>query len=287
MTQPRPVAAASISVIVPTYNRAHCIEACLDSLLAQSAPALEILVIDDGSQDDTRQRLQAYGDRITCIHKANGGKPSAVNLGLQQARGDWVWIFDDDDIALPEANAQRLLALQARPDAGFVYGAHYIWHEDQPRDSTGCRLHTPPQPGADAFLFELMRSCFWHLGTALLRRELVLQLGGLDPALLSGEDYDLQMRVARAALPAYCAAPVFYFRKHPGLRGSSTIRYSVDQRAGVFRHYSRLLGLKLRAALALGEYLVPPQRDPADLDLTPQARSTALLHRIDVMCNPG
>jgi hypothetical protein len=79
--------AAPISVIVPTFNRASYIEQCLDSLLAQTVPALEILVVDDGSQDDTAQRVARYGSRVTYIHKPNGGKPSAVNLGLQRARG--------------------------------------------------------------------------------------------------------------------------------------------------------------------------------------------------------
>jgi GT2 family glycosyltransferase len=279
--------AASISVIVPTYNRAHCIQACLDSLLAQTVPALEILVVDDGSSDDTRQRVAAYGDKLSYIHKANGGKPSAVNLGLQRARGEWVWIFDDDDVAMPQANALRLQALAAQPGAGFVYGGHRVWPDGTEPSPAHCRQHLPPPPEPGALFFELMRSCFWHLGTALVRRELMLELGGLDPALLSGEDYDLQMRLARVARPAYCAAPMFYFRSHNGARGAPAIRYAAADRAKVFRRFSHLLGLKLRSTVPLAEYLVPPHAGTPDGALSAHARAGALLNRIEVMCNHG
>jgi len=285
--KPLPAGAASVSVIVPTYNRGHCIEQCLDSLLAQTVPALEILVVDDGSHDDTRRRVARYGAGVTYIHKTNGGKPSAVNLALQRARGDWVWIFDDDDIALPQANALRLAALATQPDAGFVYAGHLVWTEGTERSPAACRPHRPPPPLPGAFFFELMRSCYWHLGTALVRRELMLDLGGLDPALLSGEDYDLQMRLARVARPAYCADPIFYFRKHAGARGAPTIRYTAGERATVFRRFSHMLGLKLRGTVPLAEFLVPPQPATPDRALPAAARASALLNRIEVMCNHG
>ena len=82
-----------VSVLIPTYNRADYIEECLDSILNQTVPPLEIIVIDDGSEDDTAQRLESYKDRIIYLHKENGGKPSALNLALTQVRGDYIWLF--------------------------------------------------------------------------------------------------------------------------------------------------------------------------------------------------
>ena len=286
MSKPAP-AAASISVIVPTYNRAHCIEACLESLLAQTVPALEILVIDDGSTDDTAQRLARYAGRVTCISKPNGGKPSAVNLGLERARGEWIWIFDDDDVALPEANAHRLQALATQPDAGFVYGAHWVEHDGPDQKKGAGKLHTPPPPQPDGFFFELMRSCFWHLGTALVRRSLYQRLGGLDPALLSCEDYDFQIRLARVAQPAYCREPVFVFRQHQGARGSQAIRHTAAERNQMFRRYSQAVGIKLRAVVPLAEYLVPHNAGLTDGALAPDTEAQALLNRMEVMGNHG
>jgi glycosyltransferase involved in cell wall biosynthesis len=279
--------AGSITVIVPTYNRGHYIEQCLDSLLAQSVPALEILVIDDGSQDDTAQRVARYAGQVTYIGKSNGGKPSAVNLGLQRARGEWIWIFDDDDVALPHANAQRLQALAAQPGAGFVYGAHLIGHEGPNGEVIPERQHTPPPPQPGSLFFELMRSCFWHLGTALVRRSLYLQLDGLDPALLSGEDYDFQIRLARVADAAYCAQPMFVFRQHEGVRGAQSIRYTAAERSRVFRHHSQAVGLKLRAAVPLGEYLVPPHGPMSSAEFAHESHAAALLNRMEVMGNHG
>ena len=286
MTPPQPDA-ASISVIVPTYNRAHYIEQCLDSLLAQTVPALEILVIDDGSTDDTAQRVARYAGRVTCISKPNGGKPSAVNLGLERARGEWIWVLDDDDVALPEANAHRLHALATQPGAGFVYGAHRVGHDGPGREMVPGKLHTPPPPRPGGLFFELMRSCFWHLGTALVRRSLYRQLGGLDPALLSGEDYDFQIRLARVAQPAYCTEPIFVFRQHQGVRGAQAIRYGAAERSQVFRRYSQAVGLKLRAAVPLGEYLVPHDNAVLAADPVSGARADALLNRMEVMGNHG
>ncbi|MSS71055.1 MAG: glycosyltransferase family 2 protein [Candidatus Latescibacteria bacterium] len=91
-----------VSVILPTYNRANYLIESLESLLAQTYPNIEIVVVNDGSTDETKDKLGAFRDRILYLEKSNGGKSSAINLGLRYATGDYVWVFDDDDIALPD-----------------------------------------------------------------------------------------------------------------------------------------------------------------------------------------
>lgn len=275
--------AMTVSVIVPTFNRAHCIGECLESLLVQTVPPLEIVVIDDGSEDGTADVLARYGDRIRYVRKENGGKPRAVNLGLSLAQGALIWIFDDDDVALPDAIERRLEVLEAKPGIGFVYGQHFIGTNGPDGHIVQGRLYSPPCPRDEEFFFEIMRSCFFHLGTALVRRELLEALGGLDPALLSGEDYDLQIRLARIAKPAFCESPIFVFRQHGGVRGAKAIRYTASQRSSVFRKHSGAIGRKIRSSLALGGYLTPPVTRAID------QRSTraALLNRIRVMANHG
>lgn len=89
-----------VSVIIPTHNRAHCVAEAIDSVLAQYPPANEIIVIDDGSTDNTTDVLDTYSDRITVLHQANAGAAAARNLGLAHARGKWIAFLDSDDVWL-------------------------------------------------------------------------------------------------------------------------------------------------------------------------------------------
>jgi glycosyltransferase involved in cell wall biosynthesis len=270
-----------VSVIVPTFNRANYIEECLDSLLAQTMPACEILVIDDGSEDDTAQRVACYGDRIQYVHKENGGKPSAVNLALSLIKGHWVWLFDDDDVALPDAIERRIEVLRSNPDAALVYSPHYLGSDGEDGRIVQGRLHQTPEYGADVFFIEILKGCFFHLATVLVRRECYERVGGFDPALFRGQDYDIQIRIARIVKPAFCPHPSFIFRQHSGSRGTKLIRHSEAQRDSVFRQYSQLIGRKIYSELPLGEYLVPRQFG----SLSGDAYRQALLQRMRVMSN--
>lgn len=272
-----------VSVLVPTFNRAHYIAECLDSLLAQTMPALEIIVIDDGSEDDTAEVLTRYGQRIRYVRKDNGGKPTAVNLGLSMAQGELIWIFDDDDVALPDAIVNRVAALQARPDAGFVYTPHFYGSDGADGKIHKGRPHELPTYAPENFLFELMKGCFFHLATALVRADAYRAVGGFDTQLLSSEDYDIQLRLALTYAAAYCSEPSFIFRQHSGLRGAGAIRYGGNQRTTVFRRFDQRVGKKLKANVPLADYLVP--RQAKVLDRADQRQ--ALLGRMTVMASKG
>jgi len=277
-------AAPTISVIVPTYNRARYINECIDSLLEQTVPALEILVIDDGSEDDTAQRLVRYGDRIRYVRKDNGGKAAAVNLGVEMSRGEWLWVLDDDDVAHPGANQARLAALAEAPQAGFTYGPHDLGYDGDDGVIRQGRRNEPGIIPPQQFLLEIARSCFFHLGTALVHRTHYEELGGFDSAMVRGQDYEFQIRLARVARPAFCPESIFLFRQHDGIRGTRFENHHAGERSAVFRKFSKLLGEKVRASLALGEYCVPPRRDD---NLGDGLRREALIHRAQVMGNHG
>ena len=249
-----------VSVLVPTFNRANYIAECLDSLLAQTMPALEIILIDDGSEDGTAQLLKAYGQRIRYFRKDNGGKPTAVNLGLSLAQGELIWIFDDDDVALPLAIESRVLAIAAAPEAGFVFSSHFYGKDGLSGKIVQTRLQQVSRYHKDQLFFELMKGCFFSLNSALVRATVYQAVGGFDPHLLSSEDYDMALRLAAFAPVVQCMQPSFIVREHDGLRGANAIRYSGDQRATVFRKFDQQVGLKLRSTLLLGDYLVPRQQ---------------------------
>lgn len=272
-----------VTVIVPTFNRANYIAECLDSLLRQTMQPHEIIVIDDGSEDDTPQVLEAYGDKIHYIRKENGGKPTAVNLGLSVASGDLIWIFDDDDVALPNAIKDRVATLIDHPDAGFVYSQHYLGEDGTDGHIVQGKLHNTPYYDQDHFLYELMKGCFFHLGSALVSIEVYRTVGLFASHMLSSEDYDMQIRIAHHATGAFCASPTFIFRQHTGSRGSKDIRYSSEKRQLIFMKHDRIIGQQLRANNDLGDYLQPRLSEALD----PYQRRQALLSRMVVMASKG
>jgi glycosyltransferase involved in cell wall biosynthesis len=118
--------AADCTVIVPTYNRAEFLVEALDSLLTQTWPPGQIIVVDDGSTDETPAVLGGYNGRLEVVRKPNGGKASALNAALPQVRHGAVWIFDDDDIALPDGLERHLKALNGCGSAGFTISSMLI-----------------------------------------------------------------------------------------------------------------------------------------------------------------
>ncbi len=105
-----------ISVVIPTYNRAKVVGKALESVFGQTCPAAEIIVVNDGSKDDTREVLAAYGDRIKAINQKNGGLSAARNRGIQAASTEWVAFLDDDDEWVPERLAIAVETIRIHPD---------------------------------------------------------------------------------------------------------------------------------------------------------------------------
>jgi len=117
------------TVLVNTYNYGHYVEEAVCSVLAQDFPMehLEILVVDDGSTDNTAERLRKYGSKIHYLYKPNGGQASAFNLGLQHARGEVIAMLDADDVWLPGKLRRVHEAIEEHPDAGMVYHRVRLW----------------------------------------------------------------------------------------------------------------------------------------------------------------
>ena len=117
------------TVLIDTYNYGKFIEEAIASVLAQNFPVgqREILVVDDGSTDDTQERLQKYGDAIRYLRKPNGGQASAFNFGFEQARGEIVALLDADDVWLPGKLGRVYEEFERHPAAGMVYHRTYLW----------------------------------------------------------------------------------------------------------------------------------------------------------------
>jgi glycosyltransferase involved in cell wall biosynthesis len=210
----------AVSVIVPTFNRAALIGASVESLLAQSGVDFEVVVVDDGSTDDTLARLRAISDpRLRVVAAAHGGVAMARNAGLAEARGRYVAFHDSDDVALPGRLARPVAVLSERPELGLVImNGRFL----PPEDGGGVEepwlkpAVTQTLAGRTLGVGEVFR---WNLGQLqgmCFTRAALDAAGPFDASFRILDDLDLVLRVAARAPIAFVDEPIFLYRRHPG-----------------------------------------------------------------------
>ncbi|MDT7837648.1 glycosyltransferase family 2 protein [Aquabacterium sp. OR-4] len=199
-----PGAAPSVSVVIPTYNRARFIGAAVASIRAQTYACAEIVIVDDGSRDDTAAVVAALGEGIRYIRQDNAGPSAARNRGIQEARGDLVAFLDTDDRWLPDKLMLQVQAMQRDPAIALVCadmaiedgeGRRMVDSNFAKRDMLAMfeRLAGAAIPEAPRLLLKIN---FINTSTVLARRELLQSLGGFDRRLRYGEDLELWLRIA-------------------------------------------------------------------------------------------
>jgi glycosyltransferase involved in cell wall biosynthesis len=183
-----------ISVIIPAYNAAWCIRRAIDSVLAQDFHEHELIVVDDGSKDDTAAILADYGEAVRVISKPNGGLSSARNAGIAAARGEFVAFLDADDWWLPAKLARQVALMDAHPDLLFCSTASAVL------TPAGIRLEDWRCGTGNATTLESIFAANAYVagsGSAVLaKREAFSRAGGFDENLRSLEDIDMWMRLA-------------------------------------------------------------------------------------------
>lgn len=223
MTPPAP----TFSVVIPAYNAADTLGEAIDSVLAQTRPDFEVIVINDGSTDDTAAVAAGFTDpRVRVYSQENAGPSAARNRGIAQAVGEYVSSLDSDDLWLPDYLAEMGRALEENPRAGFAYTRAWVLDaSDRFRTvPTGARHRPPtPMPPRDQFIAELLRECCVNAPT--IRRTALEQVGGYDESLSHGEDWELWLRLANSGFEAVrVAGPLTIYRNRPG-------SHSADQAA--------------------------------------------------------
>lgn len=206
-TQPK------VSVITPTYNRARYIEEAIDSALAQTYPNVEIIVVDDGSTDETPAILKGYGDKISCFYQDYQGVSAALNLGIKNSSGQYLAILDDDDIWLPEKLELQVAYMEAHPEVGMVHADMLVLSERSGDSRPRKRELSRPIPSGYV-LPELIQRNFIFGCAALVRRSCLDEVGLFDPELQAAEDYNLWLRIARRFSITYMDRPLAIFRLH-------------------------------------------------------------------------
>jgi glycosyltransferase involved in cell wall biosynthesis len=235
----------SVSVIIPTYNRGYCVCRAIDSVLKQTYRDYEIVIVDDGSVDDTRERVAQYGDAVRYLRKPNGGAGSARNEGLRHARGRYVAWLDSDDVWSPWKLDLQMQVFQRLPDVKLVcsdfsavdkagrltpsyimkyYHAYrhykndlynvYEWsvlldYEEE--------IHGRAKQSVNVYVGNIYEKMIWgnliHTSTIVFKRELVDIVGLFDESFDTCEDYDFHLRVCKEAYVGYLDLPTTLYRR--------------------------------------------------------------------------
>jgi GT2 family glycosyltransferase len=207
----------TVAVIIPTYNRGSLVRRAIESVLAQTRPADEIIVVDDGSTDDTHEVVESYG-QVRLISKPNGGLSSARNAGVEASNSEWLAFLDDDDWFSPEMLSNQVAAIRCKPHTDLSYTATVRV------DATGRELNRthvnhrqPTHP-----LRSMVRENFAHPSAVCIRRSAIASAGLFDTNVRLCEDVDLWLRLAAAgAIFTHVSRPLAYITKHSGSMSSS------------------------------------------------------------------
>jgi glycosyltransferase involved in cell wall biosynthesis len=205
-----------VSAIIPTYNRAHIICEAVDSALAQTYPRVEVIVVDDGSKDDTLARLQQYGNRIHVVTQANAGAAAARNRGIAEARGELIAFLDSDDIWLAEKTERQVDLLQ-RAGASVPCCLSNIlmkWNSGDRNSFDIACLTTSAEEGLWLNVDEVLatRSVLFNQGI-IIRRQTLEKIGGFDEKIRYLEDYELPLRLSLEGPWAFIKTPLVVWRE--------------------------------------------------------------------------
>lgn len=200
-----------VSVIIPTYNHAAFILATLDSVFKQTLPAGQVIVVNDGSPDDTRAVLAPFIEtkRIRYFEQPNQGPSRARNFGLHHADGEYIAFVDDDDLWPSNKLEWQVEFLDENPEIGMVAGTL------QTIDDHGVPGWKGRFTPIVSFETLFLANPFLSPGQTLIRTNLLKQLGGMNASIWGADDWDLWFRIAREADIAMLDRLALYYRLHP------------------------------------------------------------------------
>lgn len=213
-----------ISVVIPAYNAGRYLNRAVDSVLGQSRPADEIIVVDDGSTDNTAEAAGGYGDRIRFIRQANSGASVARNTGIEAARGEWIAFLDADDEWLPEKLLVQCEHIARNADLAWTTGNYLCCvctknHRAPHMKPEAVRGLLSGREYSEDYFRALPLGLDGWTGTMLIRREVLFEAGLFRRGQLRGNDYDMWWRIAyRHPRIGYVAAPLAVY--HLDVEGS-------------------------------------------------------------------
>lgn len=276
--------AAPVSVLMSTFNRAPYIGQALDGLLGQSLPPAQVIVVDDGSTDGTAGILRGYGDRLAVLTQENAGKSVALNRALSHATGDFIWIFDDDDVPCPDALERHVAALDAAPEAGFTVSAAI--RSETASDGTLNPIRPESLEGLtpETLYPRLLHACCVLQPGSLVRADAFRAVGPFREDLTRSLDYEFVLRLARCTPAVILPEPTFWMRLHDGSRGTARDAFGADEKALRWYRNDKIIFREVFTDVPLWQYLPHRPGDPPPPDFN---RSLALMTRMSLFGDKG
>ena len=179
-----------ISVIIPTFNRKHTLQRAIDSVLAQTFKPYEIIIVDDGSKDGTKEWLLQNYPSVQYIHQPNNGVSSARNKGIQISQGSWIALLDSDDEWMPEKLEYQSRFIEVNRNSSFCH-TNEIWIRNGVRVN---QMKKHKKYGGDIFK-HCLDICRISPSSSIIKKDVFEEVGAFDESLTVCEDYDLWLRV--------------------------------------------------------------------------------------------
>ena len=209
-----------VSVITPTFNRAAFLGAAIESVLAQSYPHFEHIIVDDGSTDDTPTLMKRYltDNRVRYLRQPNQGQSVARNLAIEHSSGEFICFLDSDDVWFPDKLRHQTALFQQHPEVGVIYGDYvFIDEHGNPLD-----LKNMPR-FSGRVTAKLLHDNFISMNTTMARAVLIRDAGGFAPEDRLSEDYGLWLRVSIRSEFLYVPRRWARYRVMPNQLSSQTI----------------------------------------------------------------
>jgi glycosyltransferase involved in cell wall biosynthesis len=235
----------SVSIIVPTYQCGQFLSQAIESVLAQTYKNYEIIIVDDGSTDNTQEVINRYShlENIKIVRQSNQGPAAARNRGIKLSSGEYIAFLDADDLWLPTKLEKQIIFLEQHPLADMVYCDAYIFSGNFTWKKTLFNISPPASENVFERLFQLN---FIPILTVVLRRNIFKTSGFFDESIIGPEDYDLWLRICQSKSIAFIQEPLAKYRVSAGQITKQKIRMienEIKVKEKAFQYAPELLNL--------------------------------------------
>ncbi len=237
-----------VSVIIPSYNCEAYIAETIGSILNQTFKDIELIVVDDGSTDRTREIVKSFGDPVRLIAQQNQRVCAARNRGIREARGEFICLMDHDDYWFPEKLSRQIEEFARHPEAGIVYSDFIRWHRDAsgnfppPESFDRASFPDDTNPEFSGWIYhQFLLDCWMLTSSAMFRSEVFDKCGMFDEALPYSEDWELWLRISREYMMMQLRRPHTLYRQH--LQQGNLIVRDIDYRTELLTGAEKKWGL--------------------------------------------
>ena len=243
-----------VSVVIPAYNKAELTVKTVESVLSQTYKNIEIIVVDDGSTDNTKDLLKPYVGKIQYIHKDNGGACSARNVGIRKSTGEYICLIDCDDTYLPKKIEKSVAYLEKHPECGFVHTAAYLVDEK----GNIITQHSHKWAHKTGWISKyLLFKNFICNSTVVIRKSCFEKVGLFDEEIFTPGDWDMWLRLSENYKVGYISKPLTKYMVSSSFIFNNLIRAQEEELKVIGKIFKRFpqMSKKLKGKIMSSFYL--------------------------------